>query len=97
MKASYRWLAVMLGALGLTLSMVPTGAAQCLSGSQPPAAQRDWHSYPERLQLLPAAFVRVDDRDDRDKNDASIVGFWHQKLISQGSAGIPDGTVLDDG
>ena len=97
MKTNYRWFAVMLGALGLTLSMVPTGAAQCLSGSQPPATHRSWHSRPGRLQLLPAAFVRVDDGDDHDENDASIVGFWHQKLISQGSAGIPDGTVLDDG
>jgi hypothetical protein len=52
------------------------------------------YSHPGRIQLLPVAFLA---KDDRDNDDASIVGFWHQKLVSKGSAGIEDGTVLDDG
>ena len=29
--------------------------------------------------------------------DAEIVGFWRTKLVSEGNAGIEDGTVIDDG
>ena len=46
-------------------------------------------------QLLPAAFVPVEN-DDGGHNNPVIVGFWHQQLISEGSNGIPDGTVVDD-
>jgi hypothetical protein len=29
--------------------------------------------------------------------DVSIVGFWHVRFVSEGTTGIPDGTVLDMG
>ena len=49
----------------------------------------------EHAQLVPAAFVPVEDEEWRRDNPA-IVGFWHQQLISEGSKGIPDGDVVDD-
>lgn len=33
----------------------------------------------------------------RAANRVSIVGFWKVKLVSKGSSGIPDGTVIDNG
>jgi hypothetical protein len=42
---------------------------------------------------MPAAFMA---NDDRDNDAASIVGFWHQKLVIPGTNGAPD-TILDDG
>lgn len=52
------------------------------------------------VQLLPVAFLppwdQDRDRDDRDHGNSVIVGFWHQQIISEGTTGIPDGTVIDD-
>ncbi len=97
MKINYGMLAATLGALGFALSLAPSGAAQCLGGSQPRLTHSNWRSQLGQVQLLPAAFVPKDDGDDRDDHDASIVGFWHQQLVSKGTAGVKDGTVLDDG
>ena len=46
-------------------------------------------------QLVRAAFVPVED-DEWNREHPVIVGFWHQQLISEGSSGIKDGTVVDD-
>jgi hypothetical protein len=96
MKINYRTPAGIFGVLAFALSFVPNCAAQCLGGFQPRLTHSNWHSQVGRVQLLPAAFVAKDDGDN-DKDDATIVGFWHQKLVSKGSTGIPDGTVVDDG
>jgi hypothetical protein len=43
-----------------------------------------------------AAFVRVD-RGDSQSDSPAITGLWSFTFISQGTVGIPDGTVIDAG
>jgi hypothetical protein len=31
----------------------------------------------------------------RKTEEVSIVGFWHVKFVSEGTTGIPDGTIID--
>ena len=73
----------------------------------------DTPSSPQGAQLPPAAarpiksfgsvaFVQVSNRDNDDGPGwpwemPSIVGLWKIQLVSKNNAGIPDGTVLDDG
>jgi len=33
----------------------------------------------------------------RKTEEVSIVGFWHVKFVSEGTTGIPDGTIIDMG
>jgi hypothetical protein len=40
-------------------------------------------------QFIDASFAERGSEGDR------IVGFWHAKFVSEGSSGIPDGTVID--
>lgn len=85
-------LVVCMGALTLTLAMVPGALAQCGLPTRPikPMA---WHpqfsgAHP---MLLPVAF------DDDDRGDGSIVGMWHVVFTAQkmGTQSIPD-TVIDN-
>ncbi len=97
MKTSYRtWAGTLFGAFILAALSVANCGAQCLGGSQPRLASPSSYSHPGQVQFLPAAFVPKDDGDN-DKDDVTIVGFWHQKLVSKDTNGVPDGTVLDDG
>jgi hypothetical protein len=73
--------------------LAPSCYAQCGAGK---AIHTGFSIQLGDTQLLPATFVRVGDRDRQDGDNPGIVGFWHQQLISQGSSGIPDGTVVDD-
>ena len=73
------------GALLLTLSLAAPAMAQC--GGAPSSHHVSWHPQFRQPGLQLAAFT-TDDRDD----DASIVGFWHVKFLSDGiSTGIPGG------
>lgn len=38
-----------------------------------------------------------DENSDEDSDRDAIVGLWKVKFVSEGSSGIPDGTVIDDG
>jgi hypothetical protein len=93
MKTRYGRLAVAFGALVVALSFVPNCAAQCLGAFHPRLSHSNWHSQPGRVQLLPAAFVA---KDNGDNDDATIVGFWHQKLVIPGNNGAND-TLFDEG
>ena len=77
------------GLLAFTLTMLPAAFGQCITlpaGIHPTAM--DLHMLQPRL--MPAALV------DGEEYIPSIVGMWHEKLISHGTPGIPDGTVLDN-
>jgi len=53
--------------------------------------------YPKQKpaqSLRPASLQLV---SDRDSDRAPIVGLWKFTFVSEGNAGIPDGTVLDAG
>lgn len=97
MKINFRVLVSAFGALGLALSLAPSSAAQCAVNVHLPLTHSSWHSRPGGVQFLPAAFATVDEQNDRDHDHATIVGFWHQKLVAKESPGLKDGTVLDDG
>ena len=49
-------------------------------------------SWQEPAQLRPPLLLVADHKEADDR----IVGFWKVKFVSEGSAGIPDGTVIDD-
>lgn len=74
----------------LGTSLVSKASAQCgsvlssnLESIQP--------QLPEGQPVfMPASFAEHGSEDDQ------IVGFWRAKFISQGSTGIPDGTLVDN-
>lgn len=56
----------------------------------------NWHQEATTPRLLQASSLQVEAEEA--KNDSTaIVGFWHVKFISEGSAKIPDGTEVDAG
>lgn len=72
---------------GLALASFGVCSAQC--GAVGAARMK-----PSSLQLQAGAsrLLRVADDDS-----TAIVGFWHVKFVSKGTAGIPDGTEVDAG
>ena len=94
MKANYRTLAPIFGALAFALLGVSNCAATCVATVRPAASHSGLHFQPGQIRLLPAAFFKD---DDWDHHDESIVGFWRQNLVSKGTEGVPDGTVLENG
>ena len=97
MKASYKALAATFGMLGLALLLVPHCSAQCGGLGRPMTSHSSWQPQPGQIRLLPVSFATGDVGEDRDDNDASIVGFWHVKFVSKDSKGVPDGTEVDAG
>jgi hypothetical protein len=80
---------------------IQTASADC--GSYPSPGQKPMSAPTQRPQLKPVVFrlatlaaaARDDDHDrDRDR-DAGIVGMWKVQFVSEGTAGVPDGTVVD--
>ena len=94
MKANYRTLAPMFGALAFALLTVSDCAATCVDTGRQAASHSSLHFEPVQIRLLPAAFFKD---DDRDSGGEPIVGFWRQDLVSKGTEGVPDGTVLENG
>jgi hypothetical protein len=97
MKTWCRTLAATGVAVLLGLVFVSTSTAQCGGVPNPNkggAPQTGGSFHPRQVRYLQTAFVLAGDRDG---HDAAIVGFWHFKFVSQGSAGIPDGTEVDAG
>lgn len=86
-----------IGALAIALHgtvFVSRAAAQC-GYSQWNATEALQPLSPEAaVQPEPAALSRAADGRG---SDGQIVGFWKFQFVSQGSSGIPDGTVVDNG
>ena len=90
--SSQKWFSV-LGLLACALVGPSLSHAQC-------GGIRASHVQPATLHLQAPAprFLRTAFLNDADEEDSSaIVGFWHVKFVSEGSAGIPDGTEVDAG
>src|SRR5947208_13320831 len=53
----------------------------------------------ERWALRNASQTRAQPAvsQQRKTEEVSIVGFWHVKFVSEGTTGIPDGTIIDMG
>src|ERR1700722_14405537 len=97
MKTICNTVAAIFGALALALLLAPNSKAQCATFPRQGVAPADWHVQPGQTQprLLRAAFASNDEANARDEgrlDEATIVGFWHFKFVSIGSAGIPDNT-----
>lgn len=78
-----------LGMLAFTLTALPAAHAQCATlpkGIHPTAM----NLLTLEPRLMTAALT------DGEEYTPSIVGMWHAKLISKGTPGIPDGTVIDN-
>jgi hypothetical protein len=92
--SAYKTCAATFGVFALALLFVPNCSAQCGGMRQPAPSHSSWNPQLGQAHLLRAALLTIDDRDD---DEAGIVGFWHVKFVSQGSTGIPDGTEVDAG
>jgi hypothetical protein len=85
------------GALAIVLHgtfLVSRATAQCgyfqwngTEALQPLSSQ-------EAVQFEPVPLSRAADNEG---SDGQIVGFWKFKFVSEGSSGIPDGAVVDNG
>jgi hypothetical protein len=94
MKTNYRNLAATFGALALALLFVPNATAQCGGIHLPAASHTSFNSQLGQGRILRVGSGPIEDLFD---GNAGIVGFWHVKFVSKGSAGIPDGTEVDAG
>lgn len=84
------------GAFAIALlgpALVSTASADCTYRGAPAAGV----ALPQSGSA-PAGYEAslVSTANDR-RADDGIVGFWRTKLVSEGNAGIDDGTVIDDG
>jgi len=91
MKTAQRFFFAILGVAVSVLLVTPNCAAECGVGGHSRPAHTSFFQQPAKLRLLPAAFLQ--DEDDAGRL-ASIVGFWHQKLIVSVAGGGTE--VLDD-
>jgi len=90
--------AVIFGALIVSLALAPSCIAQCGALSRPLQPRLNhWTIEKGPIRLLPAAFQAADEQNGSFGREPSIVGFWHVKFVSKGSAGIMDGTEVDAG
>lgn len=70
-------------------SLVSKASAQC--GSVLSSNLESIQPQPEgQPRFMPASFP------ERGRQNDQIVGFWRAKFISEGSSGIPDGTLVDN-
>jgi hypothetical protein len=86
MKLTRRLLIPALAMVAAVL-IAPRASAQCVATSQAHIKHTSLLLQPGGVRLMPAAFFND---GDHDRDDVSVVGFWHQKLIAE-----PDGTVVD--
>jgi hypothetical protein len=100
MKTMFAALKATLGVALLAIVFASLAHAQCVDlgvskRGAPRLQHQSWTGKPG-----PALFKLVADGEAEASPAAdpdSIVGFWRVDLISEGNAGIPDGTVLDAG
>ncbi len=73
----------------LAMCFVAKASAQCGSvlSSNVESIQPQLEGQP---QFMPVSFPEPGGQNDQ------IVGFWRAKFISEGSSGIPDGTLIDN-
>jgi hypothetical protein len=91
MKKIYKPLAGFFGATLVALLFVPNSLAQCGSFHRSLSTHTSWYPQLEQGRLIRTVVGTPGDRD-HDDGDASIVGFWHVKFVSDGvSTGIPGG------
>jgi hypothetical protein len=87
--------AATLGLVVCSTVFIQTARADC--GSYPSPGQKPLSAPTQRPLLKPVTFrlatLAAATRDD--DRDAAIVGMWKVQFVSEGTTGIPDGTVID--
>jgi hypothetical protein len=85
---------VILGIVSFGLAFVPRATAQCAfpglnaaGAGQPPSFEREARVGSGSLTAA----------SETEGSHGRIVGFWKVKFVSQGTPGIPDGAVIDNG
>jgi hypothetical protein len=81
----------------LALSLMPNAVAGCGGFGSSLAHPSNWHPQYGDARLLRMALVAPAGQGEQDNGDQSIVGLWHVKFVSSGSAGIKSGTEIDAG
>ena len=90
MKITFNKLAGTFCTFALAILFVPNSTAQCGGYRNQLPTHTNWHPQFGQARLLQTAIVAEGEDDN-----VSIVGFWHVKFVSKGSAGIPDGAEVD--
>jgi hypothetical protein len=72
---------------------VSRAAAGCGRDGRPSAGGLLPQSWQGPAEISPSLLLVANHKDGDDR----IVGFWKVKFVSEGSATVPDGTVIDDG
>ncbi len=85
---------VSLATLLLGVILVPQAAAQCASSLWNKTAVIVPQAWQGEAPVRSGSFQLASEREG--VNDR-IVGFWKVKFVSQGTSGIPDGAVIDNG
>jgi len=88
------------GALAIVLHgtfLVTRATAQCGYSQWSRTEALQPLSSREAVQFEPEALLRAADNDGSDGQIGQIVGFWKFKFVSEGTTGIPDGAVVDNG
>jgi hypothetical protein len=92
-RSYYRHVITTFGLLAMAAAVAPSASAGC--GDYYPAAKP---VASLRSHLKPASFVLVSDSGNGGNSEnAVIVGLWSFTFVSLGTAGIPDGTMIDAG
>src|SRR5215471_14348457 len=89
--------AAMIGILALVLFgvvLVPQVTAQCAFPGLNKAAAIQPQSWQGEAQVRSESSLQT---SEKEASDGRIAGFWKVKFVSQGTPGIPDGAVLDNG
>jgi hypothetical protein len=90
MRTTFRTAIVVSLAFGLIeMVSISKAAAQCASFNPSGNEAIQPQLWQGQSQLVKASFLQVSSHSD------PIVGFWKVKFVSEGSSGIPDGTVVD--
>jgi hypothetical protein len=87
----------MIGILAVVLVgvvFVPQATAQCAFPGLNKAGAIQRQSWRGEAQVRSEAFVLA---SEERVSDVKIAGFWKVKFISEGTPGIPDGAVIDNG
>jgi hypothetical protein len=82
-----------LGVVLLGTIFVSPAAADCGYRNGPPVGLAIPQSWQGPAEIEPSLLLVGHGQRAHDR----IVGFWKVKMVSEGSDGIPDGTVIDDG
>lgn len=85
---------VSLATLLLGVILVPQAAAQCASPLWNKTAVIVPQAWQGEAPVRSGSFQLASEREG--VNDR-IVGFWKVKFVSQGTSGVPDGAVIDNG